>query len=347
MVEQLRKAVGIGAIFIAAVSIKDLEPSKWLSIQPSEWPRFLTAHAQGRANLALVQAVACFLIAVLTPKPSITSLARRKPMSKRELAIAGKACRRIQLFVVAAYLAWSVYYLITALSFAQQARQQAQEHDQRQQAQQQQDQQQQAQQQQAQQEAQLLLDRTIAVNLNIIPSLLLFWLYLELAELTVEAPSLDGARKGEDIKAAERLIDSSDAPFHRVISLGVFALIVASGWYGYAMKDPTIINISEAASSCLNGVALALVIGRLGSKVVDPGSITLGLLYFYAVIQPTAAAFHHNPGAHLFATTVALPLKILLWLVIIWIFTTGILSEYVHDIRVFLTKEHNGQLRVD
>jgi hypothetical protein len=77
----------------------------------------------------------------------------------------------------------------------------------------------------------------------------------------------------------------------------------------------------------------------LGSKIIDPGSLTLGLLYFYAVIQPTAATFHASPTAHLFATTVALPLKVLLWLVFVWAFTTGVLSEYVHEIRVLLIRE--------
>jgi hypothetical protein len=90
----------------------------------------------------------------------------------------------------------------------------------------------------------------------------------------------------------------------------------------------------------LNGVALALVIGRLGSKFIDPGSVTLGLLYFYAVIQPTAATFPSMAMGHLLATTLALPLKILLWLVVVWAFTTGILSEYVLSVRVLLIREH-------
>lgn len=247
----------------------------------------------------------------MVPKPSIQSLKERGELSKDKEAIAKKACVRIQLFVMASYMAWSVYYLVTGLTLPELPKVPYGD----------------------------LLNRAFSVNVNIIPSLLLYWLFLELAKITVVGPARIGAQKDESAKEEEILRDNRSAIFHRAISLGVVALIIIPAWYAFAQKDDMLMQLAEVASACLNGVSLALVVGRLGNRVVDPGSITLGLLYFYAVIQTTAAIFYARPGVHLFATTIALPLKVLLWLVIVWAFTTGILSEYVHEIRdVLITK---------
>lgn len=134
--------------------------------------------------------------------------------------------------------------------------------------------------------------------------------------------------------------------FHRVISLGVFALTTVPVWVASRREGANaefIRNAFDMISSCLNGVAIALVVGRLGRRILDLGSITLGLLYFYAVIQPTAPTFHNNPIAHVLATAVALPLKVLLWLVFVWAYTTGILAQYVHELRDFLTREYTRE----
>jgi hypothetical protein len=321
--QRLRKAVGIGVILAAAISIKNLDPQTWPTLRPDQLDRFLEGLSPHRASLSFVQAAACFLLALLTPKPSISTFAHRKGIDQLDRTTAKEACKRIQLFVVAAYLAWSLYYLVTGLALVLSPSQ---------------------------------FDQAISVTLNTVPSILLFWLYLELAEFTVDAPNLTGTKRkpseGEVMESST--VDdphTTDAAFHRVISLGVFALTIVPIWYAAIRNDENaafIINIFDVISSCLNGVALALVVGRLGSKIIDPGSITLGLLYFYAVIQPTAATFHVSPAAQLIATTVALPLKVLLWLVFIWAFTTGILSEYVREMRVLLIRERtNRQIKMD
>lgn len=306
-VSRLRKAVGIGAVLAAAVSIRSLEPQKWIGLAGlGELNGFLRDHAPQRANLAFIQAAACVLLAVMTPKPSLSALEKRKNVNESNLLTAEQACKRIQYLVVAIYLAWSVYYLITALSLKQ---------------------------------SQTLFDRATSVSLNTLPSLLLFWLYIELAEFTVDEPSQTRAKRRKPIETSPGF----DAAFHRVVSLGVFALIIVPVWYAFGKNNPGTITIVDIVSSCLNGVSLALVVGRLGSKYIDPGSITLGLLYFYAVIQITAVTFSDQAAGQLFATTVALPLKVLLWLVIVWVFTTGIISEYVYDLRVFLIRDYRSE----
>ncbi|MBC8028505.1 MAG: hypothetical protein H7Z16_00170 [Pyrinomonadaceae bacterium] len=312
----LRKAVGVGFVLAAAISIRHLKLEEWSTLQPgNSMKAFFDQLAPQRANLAFIQAAACLLLALMLPRASTVTLAHRKGVSSLDRETAQKASQRIHSFVLATYLAWSLYYLITGLSLTLD-----QSH----------------------------FDQAISVTLNTVPSLLLFWLYIELAELTIDDPTpSEAGRKTEKDKAV--MPATGGNVYYRVVSVGVFALVVVPVWYASSQNNPNdpnaafIRNIFDVFSSCLNGVALALVVGRLGSKIIDPGSITLGLLYFYAVIQPTAAAFHDNPVAHLLATTVALPLKVLLWLVFVWAFTTGILAEYVHEIRILLIREQTSR----
>jgi hypothetical protein len=319
----LRKVVGIGVLIAAAFSIRELEPQKWFALEPDKLKTFLEVEkASARANLALIQATACFLLALLTPGHKLPNFISRKRVDQPKDETAEKACIRIQLLVTATFLAWSLYYLITGLS--------------------------------------LKLDRSpfdqaISVTLNMVPSVLLFWLYLELAEITIDEPDSDRMeRKIDEGEIADpatdgKLVHSSSATstnhlaFHRVISLGVFVLTTVPVWVASGREGAnaeSIRNAFDMLSSCLNGVAIALVVGRLGSRILDLGSITLGLLYFYAVIQPIAPTFYNNPIAHVLATTVALPLKVLLWLVFVWAYTTGILAQYVNELRDFLTREY-------
>jgi hypothetical protein len=319
----LRKVVGIGVLIAAAFSIRELEPQKWFALRPDELKTFLEVDkASARANLALIQAAACFLLALLTPGHRLPKSLSRKGTDQLKDGTAEKACIRIQLLVTATFLAWTLYYLITGLSLKLESSP---------------------------------FDHAISVTLNTVPSVLLFWLYLELAEITVDATNLDRTeRKIDEGEVAEPQRDenltvgSDVAPtthlaFHRVISTGVFVIITVPVWIASNRKGPNAEFVRDAfdmLSSCLNGVAIALVVGRLGSRILDLGSITLGLLYFYAVIQPTAPTFHNNPIAHVIATTVALPLKVLLWLVFVWAYTTGILAQYVRELRDFLTREY-------
>ncbi|HEY6347787.1 MAG TPA: hypothetical protein VI636_00105, partial [Candidatus Angelobacter sp.] len=102
------------------------------------------------------------------------------------------------------------------------------------------------------------------------------------------------------------------------------------------------LTILDVIAACLTAISLALVVGRLGHQRIDPGALVLGFLYFYAVIQPVAVSFAEKPVLQVLATTVALPLKVLLWLVCVWAFTTGVLAEYVHTLRPLLQKQAAG-----
>jgi hypothetical protein len=168
---------------------------------------------------------------------------------------------------------------------------------------------------------------------------IIFLLYVELSELTV-------TQKGDsafELKQITKVKLSSDAYRHRIIFSGFAAtLIILSILSSYYSSPEAVKVIVRTIVACLSGVTLALVVGRLGSIYINPGATTLFLLYLYAVIQPFAGLFD-KPIVHFIVTSIALPLKVLLWLVFVWAFTSGKLWEYVQEIRDYLERHDSDQ----
>ncbi len=81
------------------------------------------------------------------------------------------------------------------------------------------------------------------------------------------------------------------------------------------------------------GMALALLVGRFDSKYVDPPAVTIGLLYFYAVIQGAWPVFRYEDGLMLVLTFVALVLKCLLFLFVSWLFESHVMLFYLGRMR--------------
>ena len=81
------------------------------------------------------------------------------------------------------------------------------------------------------------------------------------------------------------------------------------------------------------GMALALLVGRFDSKYVDPPAVTVGLLYFYAVIQGAWPVFRYEDDLMLVLTFVALVLKCLLFLFVSWLFESHVILFYLGRMR--------------
>lgn len=81
------------------------------------------------------------------------------------------------------------------------------------------------------------------------------------------------------------------------------------------------------------GMALALLVGRFDSKYVDPPAVTVGLLYFYAVIQGAWPVFRYEDDLMLVLTFVALVLKCLLFLFVSWLFDSHVILFYLGRMR--------------
>lgn len=87
------------------------------------------------------------------------------------------------------------------------------------------------------------------------------------------------------------------------------------------------------ASGFAQGTALALLVGRLESRYVDPPTAVVALLYLYAAIQGAWPAFQTHESLMMVLTVAALVLKCLLFLFIAWLFESRILLFYLTRMR--------------
>ena len=77
---------------------------------------------------------------------------------------------------------------------------------------------------------------------------------------------------------------------------------------------------------------MALFIGRIESKYINPPRIIVLLLYTYAGIQPLFAMFDVHPVLGLTMYNVALFLKICLFMLMYWLISEGRLLYYISKI---------------
>lgn len=288
-IQTLRKSVGIGGLIALAVAISYLEPGTWLTRWADDTlESLLEEKSSERATIAFVQAFVCLVLAVMAPKAKLPS----KFLGSEDRAqIAMRSCRRIRELLAIVFFLWSAYYAITGFGLLYAAQ---------------------------------LVDRPFLITLSGLTSLIIFCLYLEMGEITIDGDGLK-TRYG-------------DVLTYRVMGVGIFLLLIAVTWYGYARNDVKMLDLMDMAVAALSGIGLCFVVGRFADKLLNPGAVTLFFLYLYAVIQLGAAVMAEKPVVHLIVTTLAMPLKILLWLVCVWAFTTGILGEYVHEIRSLIER---------
>lgn len=119
-----------------------------------------------------------------------------------------------------------------------------------------------------------------------------------------------------------------------VILFGAFDLLchadALQGWQFLPWPDATKIPVWIAG--LLSGLAIALLVGRLDSKLLNLSIWVMAPLYGYAVIQPGWPAFDESPALRTILLSLALALKCLLWLVIYWMFTSGVFLYYLERI---------------
>lgn len=294
--QKLLKAVGLGGLIATAIAIHYLEPAKWpaLWLTPHGFENLLGEKLLERADLAFVQALVCLVLAALVPKTSLPLALLKK--NKDRVDIARRACFRIRRLVVILFYLWSSYYIVTGIKFLTEL----------------------------QGHPTGMVGRSFLITLSGLTSLCLFWLYLEIGEITIEKSSLDRP--------------SPDASMYKTMAVGFYILLVVVVWYGFAIQNETVIAAIDLLVACLSGIGLCFIVGRFSDKLINPGPVTLFFLYLYAVIQLGAAIMDEKPVVHLVVTTMAMPLKLWLWLVCVWAFTTGILGEYLYEMRVLIER---------
>jgi hypothetical protein len=302
---RLRKVVGAATSFgwVSAVSIFLYDA--WLSSNVSLNEALHTRGAQFfMGGLAAFHSATCFVLVWAMPRPAPLISGDETEAT----SIAREAARRIQKMVMYLYTSLALLYA-TYSFFTFKGLSAPKQH--------------------------------WGAIIEILTSTVLFFLYIELSDLTVvkriRTPAGDGT--------VTEIAFSSDAQRHRIVFLGLVLLLLLLSVLAYRYPSPPTQFVLRLVVASLSGVTLALVIGRLGSIYINPGAGALSLLYGYAIIQPFAA-FFDDVRFDFVITSLALPLKVLLWLVFVWAFTTGKLWEYVREVRIFLEAQQNAPSRL-
>jgi hypothetical protein len=128
---------------------------------------------------------------------------------------------------------------------------------------------------------------------------------------------------------------STTGPF--CVGLGVVLLIaVVESAYHYRQPTMRLGPYDREAFGWISGfaagVVLAMTVGRLQSKYIDPPLWIVIILYVYAVIQGTIAAFSSNHGLQAAMLLIAFPMKCLLFIFVAWILESGLLLFYVEQV---------------
>jgi hypothetical protein len=144
-------------------------------------------------------------------------------------------------------------------------------------------------------------------------SAVLFSMYWELTESTIESVN------GQYQRAESTLTPIIILP---VVLLGVGEYVlwdVHFLWHG----------LFGLISGIGGGITIALLVGRLDSRRISPPRYVVGLLYLYALIQPLFPWLEPtSPYLALSMFSLALVLKVILFLFVYWTFASGKLLYY-------------------
>jgi DNA-binding winged helix-turn-helix (wHTH) protein len=123
-----------------------------------------------------------------------------------------------------------------------------------------------------------------------------------------------------------------------VVALAEFLLVYGLGYQQRPLNENPVTITSDVMSGLIGGVTLALFVGRLQSKFLNPPSWLPIALYFYVAIQPLFMFINHdvfitNPDlirniSGALIIEIALILKCLLYLYTVWLFNSRRLLFY-------------------
>jgi len=82
------------------------------------------------------------------------------------------------------------------------------------------------------------------------------------------------------------------------------------------------------------GAVIALLVGRLESKVINPPALMTASLYLYAAIQGSFFLFPKDPPLMLTLTSLAFLFKIGFFLLMAWLLDSGILTFYLAQLQL-------------
>ncbi|HEY9285916.1 MAG TPA: hypothetical protein VIP46_20875 [Pyrinomonadaceae bacterium] len=86
------------------------------------------------------------------------------------------------------------------------------------------------------------------------------------------------------------------------------------------------------------GAVIALLTGRLDSKLINPPTAITVMLYLYAAIQGSVVIFQEDLELMIAVTSAAFLFKVILFLLIAWLSGSGVLTFYLAELNVIYEK---------
>jgi hypothetical protein len=131
-------------------------------------------------------------------------------------------------------------------------------------------------------------------------------------------------------------------PLFALLSIPVFLMVIESVLLApdnpaQASTGVPLSNFLGWTSGFAAGAAIALLVGRLESKLIDPPLWVIALLYLYAAIQGAHRILTVDLYATLVLTSLAFFSKLIFFLLIAWLLQSGVLMYYLVEI----TKAHD------
>lgn len=131
----------------------------------------------------------------------------------------------------------------------------------------------------------------------------------------------------------EERLDTGDSLLTIIIIILLFVTVSEVLLLAPIQKD-YIPDGASLVSGVAGGIAMALYVGRLQSKFLGPPLWLLIFLYSYTAIQPLFTQLEKNTWLTAILVNIALFLKCLLYLYIIWLFQSGRLLFYFRQVRL-------------
>lgn len=100
-------------------------------------------------------------------------------------------------------------------------------------------------------------------------------------------------------------------------------------------------------SGIASGVAMALLVERVSGAIIGTPKWVMLVLMGYAIIQAAWGAFEDNASLMLVLTSIALILKLILFIVVAWLLDTGVLLFYYKKRYEFGEKVEGGRKRIE
>jgi hypothetical protein len=137
--------------------------------------------------------------------------------------------------------------------------------------------------------------------------------------------------------------------FHQIVFWVVSACVAVSlSEFLFARNSKELQEGFHWLQGLVSGVALALLVGRLDSKLINLRRLTIAALYAYAVLQFAYPELYQKASVLLVMTSAALFLKILLFWQISRVLSSGTIFWYMHEYRRIYEEgqeEKNGFLQ--